>query len=207
MKCNVCGTYMKYTKKGKEVSWYCKKCNTYTPTDGSIQSEVLPPVIEDIDFQFETQNNDSSSDTVICPQCQNEVSATANFCNICGASIKEVALAQANQQALMEQQELQFKMQMANLKMQQQQLAIQQQQLQMQQLQYDSMIKCPKCGSTSISSQKKGYGVVKGAAGAAIGLTIAAPIAIAGLAAGNIGRKKVQCTCMKCGYHFKAGKA
>lgn len=105
------------------------------------------------------------------------------------------------------QQELQIKIQLENLKAQQAQIALQQQQLQMQQAQYNSMIKCPKCGSTSITGQKKGYGVVKGGLGAAtLGVATGVVGAIVGLGAGNIGRKKIQCTCMNCGYKFKAGK-
>lgn len=105
------------------------------------------------------------------------------------------------------QQELQIKIQLENLKAQQEQIALQQQQLQMQCKQYNSMIKCPKCGSTSITGQKKGYGVVKGGIGAAaLGAATGGIGAIVGLGAGNIGRKKIRCTCMYCGYSFKAGK-
>lgn len=60
-------------------------------------------------------------------------------------------------------------------------------------------IKCPRCGSTQISSDKKGFGVGK----AVIGNAIAGPI---GLAAGNIGAKKVRITCLKCGKQWEAGK-
>lgn len=104
------------------------------------------------------------------------------------------------------QQELQIKIQLANLQTQQEQLALQQQQLQMQRIQYDSMVKCPKCGSTSIASKKKGYGVVKGGLGAAALGAINPVAGIIGLGAGNIGRKKIQCTCINCGYRFKAGR-
>lgn len=76
----------------------------------------------------------------------------------------------------------------------------------MQQAQYNSMIKCPKCGSTSITGQKKGYGIVKGGLGAALGAATGGVGAIVGLGAGNIGRNKIQCTCMNCGYKFKAEK-
>ena len=63
------------------------------------------------------------------------------------------------------------------------------------------------CGSTSITGQKKGYGVVKGGLGAvALGAVTGGVGAVVGLGAGNIGRKKIQCTCMNCGYRFKAGK-
>lgn len=58
---------------------------------------------------------------------------------------------------------------------------------------------CPKCGSTSLTANKKGYGIGKGVIGAAV----AGPI---GLAAGNLGRQKVLVTCLNCGYQFKPGK-
>lgn len=63
----------------------------------------------------------------------------------------------------------------------------------------DTSVACPRCGSTQISADKKGYGVVKGA----IGAVVAGPV---GLAAGNIGAKKVTVTCLKCGKQWEAGK-
>lgn len=57
---------------------------------------------------------------------------------------------------------------------------------------------CPKCLSTNITSNKKGYGLGKGVVGAvALG-----PL---GLAAGGIGKNKVECTCLNCGNKFKTG--
>ena len=95
-----------------------------------------------------------------------------------------------------------------NKMLQAQALALQQQneQLKMQQKQFDSMAKCPRCGSTSLSGQKKGYGVVKGGLGAlALGaMTGGVGAAIIGLGAGNIGRNKVKITCLNCGKLFKA---
>lgn len=58
---------------------------------------------------------------------------------------------------------------------------------------------CPKCLSTSITANQKGFGFGRGAIGAAVGLDV-------GLIAGGIGSKKVICTCLKCGYQWKAGK-
>lgn len=58
---------------------------------------------------------------------------------------------------------------------------------------------CPKCLSTSISANQKGFGFVRGAIGASIGLDV-------GLIAGSIGSKKVICTCLKCGHQWTAGK-
>ncbi|MCC0715319.1 zinc ribbon domain-containing protein [Clostridioides sp. ES-S-0077-01] len=58
---------------------------------------------------------------------------------------------------------------------------------------------CPKCGSTSLSANKKGFGIGK----AVVGASLAGGI---GLVAGNIGAKKVRVTCLNCGKQFWAGK-
>lgn len=55
---------------------------------------------------------------------------------------------------------------------------------------------CPKCGSTSLSASKKGFGVGK----AVVGAYVAGPI---GLIAGNIHAKKVWVTCLNCGHRWK----
>ena len=55
---------------------------------------------------------------------------------------------------------------------------------------------CPKCGSTSLSANKKGFGIGKAVVGAALTGGI-------GLAAGNIGTKKVWVTCLSCGHRWK----
>ena len=75
-------------------------------------------------------------------------------------------------------------------------LKTQQEQLQLQQQQYASMAKCPRCGSTSLSGNKKGFGIGKAVVGAAL-------IGPLGLVAGNIGAHKVQVTCLNCGKKFK----
>lgn len=56
---------------------------------------------------------------------------------------------------------------------------------------------CPKCGSTSLSSGKQGFGIGKAVVGAGL---IGNPI---GLAAGNINSKKVHVTCLNCGHKWK----
>lgn len=56
---------------------------------------------------------------------------------------------------------------------------------------------CPKCGSTSLSANKKGFGIGKAVVGAALTGGI-------GLVAGNIGAKKVVVTCLNCGHQWKA---
>ena len=58
---------------------------------------------------------------------------------------------------------------------------------------------CPRCYSTSLSSNKKGFGIGKAIIGAAA-------VGGIGLIAGNIGAKKVRITCMNCGHEFWAGR-
>lgn len=63
----------------------------------------------------------------------------------------------------------------------------------------DNVARCPKCGSTSITANKKGFSLAKGALGVA---TVGAYGAIA---AGH-GKNKVICTCLNCGKQWKPGK-
>ena len=63
----------------------------------------------------------------------------------------------------------------------------------------EGVVCCPKCLSTSITGDKKGFGVGKAVVGASM-------VGGLGLMAGNIGAKKVRLTCMKCGYQWFAGK-
>ncbi len=58
---------------------------------------------------------------------------------------------------------------------------------------------CPKCGSTSLSANKKGFGLLKGMVGA----TIVGPY---GIAAAGVGKNKVIVTCLNCGKQFNPGK-
>ncbi|MCL2078623.1 MAG: hypothetical protein FWH17_02135 [Oscillospiraceae bacterium] len=64
--------------------------------------------------------------------------------------------------------------------------------------QQDDVVKCPKCGSTQISANKKGFGVGKAVVGVATFGSL-------GLIAGNIGAKKVRITCLKCGNSWLRG--
>lgn len=63
----------------------------------------------------------------------------------------------------------------------------------------DNVARCPKCGSVSITADKKGFSLAKGALGVA---TVGAYGAIA---AGH-GKNKVIVTCLKCGHQWKPGK-
>ena len=53
--------------------------------------------------------------------------------------------------------------------------------------------KCPRCNSTSLHVDKKGYGYGKGV----VGLALAGPL---GLFAGGIGAKKLKVSCVNCGH-------
>lgn len=60
---------------------------------------------------------------------------------------------------------------------------------------------CPKCGSTQLTTNKKGYSLGKAIAGGVITLT-----PIVGVATGLIGKNKIIITCLNCGKQFKPGK-
>ncbi len=63
----------------------------------------------------------------------------------------------------------------------------------------NNVVRCPRCGSTSITAHKKGFGLAKGAAGV---FTFGAY----GVLAAGIGKNKVLITCLNCGKKFKPGK-
>lgn len=66
----------------------------------------------------------------------------------------------------------------------------------LEQLKRDHIPYCPKCHSTSLTANKKGFGIGKAAAGA----IVAGPY---GLLAGGVGSRKVTITCLNCGHKFK----
>lgn len=63
----------------------------------------------------------------------------------------------------------------------------------------NNQIKCPKCHSTQLTANKKGFGLGK----AAVGGILTGGV---GLLAGFIGSGKVQITCLNCGHHWTVGK-
>ncbi len=63
----------------------------------------------------------------------------------------------------------------------------------------DEPLRCPKCRSTQLSADKKGFGAGK----ALIGGVLTGGV---GLLAGFIGSKKIMITCLKCGHQWKAGE-
>ncbi len=149
-------------------------------------------------------------DVMSCTRCGKENRADSAFCGYCGNPFTSF-VADRPETGELTKTDMDLAYYKANLQMQQQALQMQQQeleearkqteqqrqQLRLQRKQYDEMLKCPRCGSTSLSGNKKGYGVGKGVVGAAI-------LGPLGLVAGNIGSSKVIVTCMKCGYQFRA---
>ena len=69
----------------------------------------------------------------------------------------------------------------------------------LKQMDRDGVVYCPKCHSTSITANKKGFGAGK----ALVGAVAVGPL---GLLAGGIGSGNVEVTCLKCGNKFKPGK-
>lgn len=112
-----------------------------------------------------------------CSYCGKQNSDQAQFCGYCGKPFSTTKLD-------------------TNLEYQKADLKLKKEQLELEKQNQNAQAKCPKCGSTSLVANKKGFGAGK----AAIGYTILGPI---GLAAGGINAKKVWVTCLNCGKRFK----
>lgn len=56
---------------------------------------------------------------------------------------------------------------------------------------------CPRCGSTSLSVNKKGFSA---------GQAYAGMLTAGGILLGTVGMNKLKVTCLNCGYRFKPGK-
>lgn len=65
------------------------------------------------------------------------------------------------------------------------------------QMDKEGIVYCPKCYSTQITSNKKGFSLGKAAAGSLIA---------GGVLLGAVGKNKIEVTCLKCGNKWKAGK-
>lgn len=130
---------------------------------------------------------------MFCSKCGSGNPKNSKFCGNCGASI-EVKFIKKTEEY---NKKLDKSYDKENIRIQQESLKIQQKQLIEQKKQFKSMAKCPRCGSTSLSGNKKGFGIGK----AVIGASTLGPF---GLVMGNIGAQKVRVTCLNCGKKFKA---
>lgn len=63
----------------------------------------------------------------------------------------------------------------------------------------EQLLKCPKCESTQLTSNKQGFGAGKALGGALLTGGV-------GLLAGGIGSNNVLITCLACGKQFKPGE-
>jgi len=63
----------------------------------------------------------------------------------------------------------------------------------------EKLLSCPKCQSTQLSTDKKGFSGGNALAGAILTGGV-------GLLAGTIGSGKIVITCLQCGYKYKAGE-
>ena len=175
----------------------------------SLNDEVSTEEAKDVVEVVEVTPATVKLDVMFCTKCGKENRADSMFCGYCGNPFTSF-VADKPETGELTKTDMDLAYYKANLQMQQQALQIQQQKLeevrkqteqQRQQLrlarkQHDDMMRCPYCGSTSLSGNKKGYGIGKGVAGAAL----FGPL---GLIAGNIGSGKVMITCMKCGRKFR----
>ena len=138
-----------------------------------------------------------------CPYCGKTNNIESTFCGYCGKSFlkeeKKQELAPINSNTdVVNIMDYKNDLDMPNdmVRLQQAQIIQLQRQLDEQRRQFDAQAKCPKCGSTSLSGGKQGFGVGKAVAGAVL-------LGGVGLLAGGIGANKTVVTCMNCGYKFK----
>jgi transcription elongation factor Elf1 len=137
-----------------------------------------------------------------CPYCGKKNSIESTFCGYCGKSFvkteKRDIVPVNTDTEVMDIMDYKNDLDMPSdmVRLQQAQIIQQQRQLDEQRRQFDAQAKCPKCGSTSLSGGKQGFGVGKAVAGAVL-------LGGVGLLAGGIGANNTVITCMNCGYKFK----
>ena len=138
-----------------------------------------------------------------CPYCGKTNSIESAFCGYCGKSFvkreeKHDLVVVDSDTEVMDIMDYKNDLDLPTdmVRLQQAQIIQQQRQLDEQRRQFDAQAKCPKCGSTSLSGGKQGFGVGKAVAGAVL-------LGGVGLLAGGIGANKTVVTCMNCGYKFK----
>lgn len=139
-----------------------------------------------------------------CPYCGKQNTIESTFCAYCGKSFKkdegkqEIVSTNTSSPTVVDIMDYKNDLDLSNdpIRLQQAQIIQQQRQLEEQRKQFESQAKCPRCGSTSLSGGKQGFGVGKAVAGAVL-------LGGVGLLAGGIGANKTVVTCMNCGYKFK----
>ncbi len=133
-----------------------------------------------------------------CPYCGKKNEIENQFCAYCGKSFTSVGNSQKEESSQEDIDIMAYKksIEPSENDLEKQKLAQQQQQLEQQRKEFEAQAKCPKCGSTSLVSEKQGFGVGKAVAGAAL-------FGGVGLLAGGIGANNTMVKCLNCGYTFK----
>ncbi len=172
-------------------------------------SSNAPDAVEEPGEASGTAISEAGQNTIFCTKCGRENRNDSAFCGYCGNPIARLAVT-GSENGEMTQADIDMAYYRADLQLKEQAMEMQRReldtakrmeanaraQIRMQQMRDRSVMRCPRCGSTSLAGNKKGYGIGKGVVGAAL----VGPI---GLVAGNIGANKVIVTCMKCGYRYK----
>ena len=168
----------------------CPECGQSVSDKASVCIHCGFPLAEELNKGF-----------LFCPYCGAKNENTVRVCKQCGKDIvfeegekKEVpnSLTSSSSTDIMDF----TRTPTDSLSLQQAQYVQQQKMLDLQRQQMNSQARCPKCGSTSLSADKKGYGYGK----AAVGALLVGPV---GLLAGGIGANAHVCVCLNCGFKFK----
>jgi Zn finger protein HypA/HybF involved in hydrogenase expression len=161
----------------------------------------------DIIYPDTTSTSPNPNIALFCTQCGTKNRGGSKFCCACGNSLHVEDIPPSPpcnestriQQEVLRLQQMQLQLEMQKLNEARKQSTAQKRMADSQEKELNDKLKCPKCGSSALTSNKKGYGIGKGLVGAALFGTV-------GLAAGAIGSKKIVLTCMKCGHAFTPGK-
>lgn len=155
-------------------------------------------------FPLQKALEEEAAKILYCPYCGKENTVECRFCAYCGELLKrdeekqEIVSVNASDTLVVDIMDYKNGLDLPNdsIQLQQAQIIQQQRQLEEQRRQFESQAKCPKCGSTSLSGGKQGFGIGKAVVGAVL-------LGGVGLLAGGIGANKTVVTCMNCGYKFK----
>lgn len=172
------------------------------PECGGKVSDKAPACIH-CGYPLQESKKEEVQQIQYCPYCGRINSIESTFCGYCGKSFVKgegrndlVPVSSDTEVIDIMDYKNDLDLPTDMVRLQQAQIIQQQRQLDEQRRQFDAQAKCPKCGSTSLSGGKQGFGVGKAVAGAVL-------LGGVGLLAGGIGANKTVITCMNCGYKFK----
>lgn len=173
------------------------------PECGGNVSDKAPMCIH-CGYPLHGPQTEPASQVQYCPYCGKSNDIESIFCGYCGKSFvrnneKQEHVTVAPVSDVVDIMDYKKDLDAPNddmIRLQQAQIVQRQRQIDEQRRQFDAQAKCPKCGSTSLSGGKQGFGFGKALAGTFL-------IGGVGLLAGGIGANKTIVTCLNCGYKFK----